>query len=150
DSRRSIPEHIPTRPQAGLPEQGLVFCSFNQSGKIAGDMFDVWMRLLARFDGSVLWLSRANEAATRHLRRAAQARGIERGRLIFAARTARIEEHLARHTLADLFLDTLPFNARSTAIDALWAGVPVVTCAGRTFAGRVAASLLQAVGLPDL
>ena len=108
------------------------------------------MRLLKSVPGSVLWLSQRNEAAQRNLRREAQARGVEAGRLVFAPRVKRLADQLARHRLADLFLDTLPYNAHTTASDALWAGLPVLTCAGRTFAGRVAGSLLRAVGLPEL
>jgi protein O-GlcNAc transferase len=108
------------------------------------------MRLLSRVDGSVLWLSHMNDAATDNLRRAAATRGIDPARVIFAPRLDRTEDYLARHRRADLFLDTLPYNAHSTAIDALWAGLPVVTCTGTAFPGRVAASLLKAVGLPEL
>src|SRR5207302_2474283 len=113
-------------------------------------VFDVWMRLLAAVEGSVLWLSRPNDAARTNLRGEAQARGIDPDRLIFAPRVNRLEDHLARHRLADLFLDTLPYNAHATASDALWAGLPVLTCQGSTFARRVASSLLHAVGLPEL
>jgi predicted O-linked N-acetylglucosamine transferase (SPINDLY family) len=108
------------------------------------------MRLLRAVEGSVLWLSGANASAMRNLRREAEARGVDATRLIFAPRLERMEDHLARHRLADLFLDTLPYNAHTTASDALWAGLPVLTCQGETFAGRVAASLLHAVGLPEL
>ena len=108
------------------------------------------MRLLARVEGSVLWLSQVNERAAANLRAAAGASGIDPARLMFARRVPSLADHLARQRLADLFLDTLPYNAHATASDALWAGVPVLTCAGDTFAGRVAASLLHAVGLPEL
>jgi predicted O-linked N-acetylglucosamine transferase (SPINDLY family) len=108
------------------------------------------MRLLARIEGSVLWLSHMNDCAMENLRRASAARGIDPERILFAPRLDRIEDHLARHRQADLFLDTLPYNAHSTAIDALWAGLPVVTCTGTAFPGRVGASLLKAVGLPEL
>jgi protein O-GlcNAc transferase len=107
------------------------------------------MRLLARVPGSVLWLSGSGSAAETNLRREAAARGIDPARLVFARRVPQAE-HLARHTLADLFLDTLPYNAHTTAADALWTGLPVVTCRGKSFAGRVGASLLQAIGLPEL
>src|SRR5262249_43431458 len=136
--------------EVGLPQHGFVFCCFNQSHKISQASFDVWMRLLARFAGSVLWLSHMNSDAMDNLRGAAAARGIDPGRIIFAPRLDRIEDHLARHRQADLFLDTLPYNAHSTAIDALWAGLPVVTCTGTAFPGRVGASLLKAAGLPEL
>jgi protein O-GlcNAc transferase len=149
DSQRVIAEHAPTRQQAGLPKQGFVFCSFNNNWKIAPDVFDIWMGLLREVPGSVLWLLRDNESAERNLRKEAAARGVEPSRLVFADR-APPSEHLARHRLADLFLDTLPCNAHTTASDALWAGLPVLTCTGESFAGRVATSLLHAVGLPGL
>ncbi len=149
DSRRRIAERTPTRGEAGLPESGFVFCSFNNSYKIAPAMFDVWMRILRQIEGSVLWLLRGNAEVPDNLRREAGRRGVAPERLVFAPRLAGAD-HLARHRLADLFLDTLPYNAHTTASDALWAGVPVLTCAGSTFAGRVAASLLRAVGLPEL
>jgi predicted O-linked N-acetylglucosamine transferase (SPINDLY family) len=133
-----------------LPAGAFVFCCFNQSHKIGAASFEVWMRLLARIENSVLWLSHMNEAAMENLRGAASARGVDPARVIFASRLDRIEDHLARHRQADLFLDTLPYNAHSTAIDALWAGLPIVTCAGSAFPARVGASLLNAVGLPEL
>jgi predicted O-linked N-acetylglucosamine transferase (SPINDLY family) len=150
DSRRAIAAHTPSRAEQGLPEGGVVFCSFNNSYKITPPVFDVWMRLLREIDGSVLWLSHINDAATANLRREADARGIRPERLVFAPRVALNEDHLARYRLADLFLDTQPFGAHSTASDALWAGVPVLTCAGSTFASRVATSLLHAIGLDEL
>ena len=149
DSKRRISEHAPTRLEAGLPATGFVFCSFNNSYKITPPVFDLWMRLLGQVEGSVLWLLEDNAAAARNLRKEAAARGIAAGRLIFAPR-AKLEDHLARHRLADIFLDTRPINAHTTASDALWAGLPIVTCLGASFAGRVAGSLLQAVGLPEL
>jgi predicted O-linked N-acetylglucosamine transferase (SPINDLY family) len=127
-----------------------VFASFNNSYKFSAATFDIWMRVLKGVAGSVLWLSAANPAATRNLRREAEARGIDPMRLIFAARLPAPEDHLARLGLADLFLDTLPYNAHTTAMDALWAGLPVLTSMGDSFAGRVAASLLYAAGLPEL
>jgi predicted O-linked N-acetylglucosamine transferase (SPINDLY family) len=126
-----------------------VFCSFNNNYKIARPIFDVWMRLLAEVPGSALWLLRDNPWAEANLRREAQARGVAPERLVFADRMP-LERHLARHALADLFLDTLPYNAHTTASDALWAGLPVLTCQGTAFAGRVAASLLRNVELPQL
>jgi protein O-GlcNAc transferase len=150
DSKRKISGQPQRRSDYGLPESGFVFCSFNNSYKFTPEVFDVWMRLLKEIDGSVLWLSETNETATRNLRQQAQSFGIDPGRLIFARRLPRNEDHLARLELADLFLDTLPFNAHTTAADALWAGLPVLTCLGQTFAGRVAGSLLNAIGLPDL
>jgi predicted O-linked N-acetylglucosamine transferase (SPINDLY family) len=149
DRRRQISPHAPTRGEVGLPEEGFVFCCFNNSWKITAPVFDVWMRLLAGLPGSVLWLLEDNPWAVDNLRREASARGIAPERLAFCERASN-EAHLARHRLADLFLDTSPYNAHTTASDALWTGLPVVTCAGRTFASRVAASLLRAVGLSDL
>lgn len=148
-SGRERAASAPTRAQASLPERGFVFCSFNGSYKITPEVFDVWMRLLRALPQSVLWLLDDNEAATRNLRRAAAARHVEPQRLVFAPR-APLAFHLARYPLADLFLDTLPCNAHTTASDALWAGVPLLTCLGSTFAGRVAASVLEAAGLPEL
>jgi protein O-GlcNAc transferase len=150
DADRKIADRTPARAEAGLPPEGVVFCCFNNSFKITPDVFDVWMRLLGQVAGSVLWLSAANAAAVANLRREAEARGIAPGRLIFAPRVPGNEDHLARLRLADLFLDTGPYNAHTTAADALWAGVPVLTCPGSTFASRVAGSLLGAVGLPEL
>src|SRR6202035_1157026 len=112
-------------------------------------VFDVWMRLLGAVPGSVLWLLQDNGDAEENLRREAAARGVDPARLVFAARLEP-EDHLARHRLADLFVDTLPYNAHTTASDALWAGLPLLTCRGTSFAGRVAASLLHAAGLPEL
>jgi protein O-GlcNAc transferase len=149
DRKREIAAGTPTRADAELPQDGFVFCCFNNNHKITAPVFEVWMRLLARLDGSVLWLFRDNAAAERNLRKEAQARGIDPGRLVFADRLPH-PDHLARYRIADLFLDTLPYNAHTTASDALWAGLPVLTCCGRSFAGRVAASLLHAVGLPEL
>ncbi len=145
-----VPAPAPRRAAAGLPEQGFVFCCFNNAYKLNPPMFGVWMGLLAAVPGSVLWLTDLGEPAHAHLRREAAARGIDPVRLVFAAKTGAIEEHLGRLVLADLFLDTLPYNAHTTASDALWAGVPVLTCAGEAFASRVAASLLVAAGLPGL
>ena len=149
DSKRPLPMEGPTRAQAGLPEDAFVYCSFNNNYKIAPRVFDAWMRILQRTEDAVLWLVEDNPAAGRNLRREASRRGIAPERVIFAAR-AGYEEHLARQRLADLFLDTLPYNAHTTGSDALWAGLPVLTCQGTTFAGRVAASLLEAAGLPEL
>ncbi|MCW5592172.1 MAG: tetratricopeptide repeat protein [Burkholderiales bacterium] len=149
DSKRRISGREFTRAQMGLPESGFVFCSFNNNFKIGPGTFDAWMRILSRVEGSVLWLLEDNEWAAANLRAEAVRRGIDAARLVFARRMP-LDEHLARHRLADLFLDTLPYNAHTTASDALWAGLPVLTCLGGTFAGRVAASLLRAVGLPEL
>jgi predicted O-linked N-acetylglucosamine transferase (SPINDLY family) len=133
-----------------LPERGFVFACFNNTQKIGPEMFDVWMRLLHAVEGSVLWLRAADEGAILNLRRDARARGVAPERLVFAPRLPQAEDHLARHRAADLFLDTLPYNAHATASDALWAGLPVLTCSGNTFPGRVAASLLHAIGMPEL
>jgi protein O-GlcNAc transferase len=138
-----------TRIDAGLPDHGFVFCCFNNNYKITPFVFDVWMRLLLKVKGSVLWLLRDNVKAEQNLRRQASLRGVDPSRLVFANRL-RLEEHLARHSLADLFLDTLPVNARTTASDALWTGLPLLTCFGQTFAGRVATSLLNAIGASEL
>jgi predicted O-linked N-acetylglucosamine transferase (SPINDLY family) len=140
----------PSRAAAGLPDRGLVFCAFNQSFKITPVLFDIWMRLLADTPGSVLWLTRPHAVAMENLRREARARGIDADRLVFAPRVDAIADHRARQSLADLFLDTVPYNAHSTAHDALAAGVPVVTCRGASFEGRVAASLVTAAGMPEL
>jgi predicted O-linked N-acetylglucosamine transferase (SPINDLY family) len=150
DDARLLGERTPSRGELGLPERGFVFCCFNQSYKLNPAMFDVWMRLLAAVDGSVLWLKDNDPAATRNLRHEAERRGIAAQRLVFAPSVPGIAEHLARHRQADVFLDTLPYNAHSTTNDALWAGLPVVTCRGPTFAGRVAASLINAAGMPEL
>ena len=126
DSTRAIAAHTPSRAQAGLPNGNFVFCCFNNNYKILPPVFDAWMRLLQAVDGSVLWLLHGNEAAHRNLGAAAQARGVDPARLVFADR-APLADHLARHRLADLFLDTLPYNAHTTGSDALWAGLPMVT-----------------------
>jgi predicted O-linked N-acetylglucosamine transferase (SPINDLY family) len=149
DALRPIAAVAPTRAEAGLPASGFVFCCFNNGYKIVPQVFDVWMRLLQRVGGSVLWLFEDNADAVRNLRREAMARGVAPDRLVFATRLP-ADRHLARHRLADLFLDTLPYNAHTTASDALWAGLPLVTATGTTFPGRVATSLLRAVGLPEL
>ena len=150
DGTRKLSERAPNRSEFGLPETGFVFCSFNQSYKIVPEVFGMWMRLLRQLENSVLWLSNTNDTAIRNLQREAQNRGVDPRRLVFAQRVPLNQDHLARHQLADLFLDTLPYNAHASASDALWAGLPVLTCLGETFAGRVAASLLNAIGLPEL
>jgi predicted O-linked N-acetylglucosamine transferase (SPINDLY family) len=139
----------PPRAECGLPDDAFVFCCFNNTYKITPQMFDIWCRLLAQVEGSVLWLLDANLQAKGNLRAEARARGIDPLRLIFAPKLP-LAQHLARLANADLVLDTLPYNAHTTASDALWAGVPVVTCPGETFASRVAASLLRAAELPEL
>jgi predicted O-linked N-acetylglucosamine transferase (SPINDLY family) len=149
DSKRQVADEIPLRRSAGLPEDGFVFCCLNNTYKITPQLFDVWMRLLRQVEDSVLWLLQTSEAATRNLCNEARSRGIDPARLVFA-RKVEISRHLARHRLADLFLDNLPVNAHTAASDALWVGLPVLTCMGESFIGRVAASLLNAVGLPEL
>ncbi len=149
DNTRAIAATQTGRADFGLPEHGVVLCCFNNSYKITPREFDIWMRLLGRVEGSVLWLLKANRWCEDNLRREAAARGIAPERLVFAERVGQAE-HLARHKHADLFVDTFNCNAHTTSSDALWAGLPVVTRAGQQFAARVSASLLTAVGLPDL
>jgi protein O-GlcNAc transferase len=149
DTTKAI-SRTPSRAEAGLPEGAFVYCCFNNAYKISREVFTVWMRLLGQVDGSVLWLSRLDRRACENLRAAARAAGIEAGRIVFAARTPAMADHFARQRLADLFLDTPGYNAHTTASDALWAGLPVLSLIGTTFQGRVAASLLYAVGLPEL
>jgi protein O-GlcNAc transferase len=150
DSSYAIAERVFTRAELGLPPEGVVFCCFNSSYKILPEVFGRWMRVLSRTEGSVLWLPAADEEVRGNLRKEALRRGIDAGRLIFAPRMESLPEHLARLRSADLFLDTYPYNAHSTTMDALWAGVPVLTYSGEGFASRVAASLLRTAGLPEL
>ena len=138
-----------SRAGCGLPEDGIVFCCFNHSYKLTPAVFDAWMRLLRTVPESVLWLLEANAAVPGNLRREAASRGIAAERLVFA-RPAPIPDYLARLAAADLFLDTFPYNAGATANDALWAGLPVLTCSGDSYVGRMAGSLLHAIGLPEL
>ena len=149
DGLRLIDSEIPSRKSLGLPEVGVVFAAFNSVYKITPIFFQIWMRLLMAVPGSVLWLITASEEAQSNLRKAAVIEGVDPARLVFA-HSIPLPQHLARHAHADLLLDNLPYNAHTTTSDALWAGVPVVTCMGQAFAGRVAASLLHAVGLPEL
>jgi len=149
DSTRRVPEPAGSRAQAGLADGAFVFCCFNNSFKITPSVFAVWMNLLRRVEGSLLWLLEDNPMASINLRKEAKRRGVAAERLVFAPRQP-LPLHLARHALADLFLDTLPCNAHTTASDALWAGLPLLTCRGETFPGRVAASVLGAAGLPEL
>jgi predicted O-linked N-acetylglucosamine transferase (SPINDLY family) len=150
DSNHAIADKTFTREELRLPRQGFVFCCFNNTHKITPPIFDSWMKILTRTEASVLWLSQANSMAAANLRKEAARRGVDPQRLIFAERWTSLPEHLARLRAADLFLDTLPYNAHATALDALWAGVPLLTCEGQGFAGRVAASLLRTIGLPQL
>ena len=149
DRKRPIAEHTPTRAELALPGEGVVFCCFNNNYKITPAVFDGWMRLLKRVEPSVLWLLQDNPEASRNLTDEAERRGVRGTRLVFAPRIG-LAEHLARQRQADLFLDTFPCNAHTTASDALWAGLPILTCMGDSFASRVAGSLLNAVGLPEL
>lgn len=149
DDRRTISDRLFTREQEGLPEQGFVFCCLNNSHKLNPAMFDIWCRLLMRVPGSVLWLLGEDAALRSNLRGEARSRGVDPDRLVFASRIP-YAEHLGRLKLADLYLDTLPFNAGATASDALWAGVPVLSCAGEAYAARMSGSLLRAVVLPEL
>jgi len=149
DFRRKAAAETPSRSELGLPEKGFVFCCANNSYKINPTVFDVWMRILRSAPASVLWLTSDRQSVVSNLRKEASAKGIDPKRLVFAAR-APYEQYLARYRLADLFLDTLPFNAGTTASDALWAGLPVLTCAGKAFAARMAGSLLRTVGLHEL
>lgn len=148
DTKRPIGK-AKSRPEYGLPENSFVFCCFNQTFKILPDVFDCWMRLLTQTPNSVLWLLECNQWAKRNLFLEAEARGINKARLIFAPRVS-MTDHIARQTCADLFLDTAPYNAHTTTSDALWMGLPVLTCTGETFASRVAGSLLRAANLAEL
>jgi predicted O-linked N-acetylglucosamine transferase (SPINDLY family) len=139
----------PTRASCGLPEQGFVFCSFNNSYKYTPEIFAVWLELLRQVPGSVLWLLADNPWAEQNLREAAESQGFSSDRLVFANRVSP-ENYLARYLVADLFLDTFPFNAGTTASDCLWMGCPLVTLTGRSFGARMAGALLTAAGLPEL
>jgi predicted O-linked N-acetylglucosamine transferase (SPINDLY family) len=150
DDAQPIAARVPSRGECGLPERGAVFCVFNQVAKIDERIFAAWMRVLAAVPGSVLWLSAVSAGAQRSLRAAAARHGVAPERLVFAAHVAAKADHLARQRVADLFLDTHVYNAHTTACDALWAGLPVLTCPSPAFPGRVATSLLHAVGLPEL
>lgn len=149
DRRREVAERTPSREEAGLPPEGFVFCCFNHAYKILPQMFGVWMRILAAVPGAVLWLADSNPWASESLRREAAARGIAPERLVFASRKP-LADYLVQYRLADLALDTFPYTSHTLASDALWMGCPLATCAGETFASRVAASILQAAGLSEL
>ena len=150
DANLKVSDRTPSREEMGLPAEGLVFCSFNHDYKINPPIFNIWMRILAQVPDSVLWLMKLNEQAQTNLRHEAEIRGVDPDRLIFASRIPLVEDHLARYRLADLFLDTSPYNAHTTASDALFVGLPIITYLGNTFSGRVAASLLTAIGMPEL
>jgi predicted O-linked N-acetylglucosamine transferase (SPINDLY family) len=143
------PAAAPSRAEVGLPDQGFVFCAFNRNWKITAAMFQSWMRILKAVPDSVLWLKQPSPQARINLEARAAGLDVDPARLIFA-QPLPLENHLARHALADLFLDTFPYTGHATACDALWAGLPVVTRKGDGYASRVSASLLEAVGLPRL
>jgi predicted O-linked N-acetylglucosamine transferase (SPINDLY family) len=149
DERRAISAKVPLRRDLALPQTGFVFCCFNNNYKINPPCFEVWMRLLREIPGSILWILGDEPAVEANLRIEAERRGVAHQRLVFARRIP-YPDHLARLQCADLFLDTVPFNAGTTASDALWAGLPILTCAGQTFAARMAGSLLRAMRLPEL
>jgi predicted O-linked N-acetylglucosamine transferase (SPINDLY family) len=149
DSKREIAARSISRRETDLPDEAFVFCCFNGNRKLNPDVFDAWSRILSATPGSVLWLVQDSAAAIGNLKREAEARGVDPSRLVLAKKIA-TADHLARHRLADLFLDSWPCGAHTTASDALWAGLPVLTFVGETFASRVASSLLTAVGLPEL
>ncbi|MBL8644624.1 MAG: tetratricopeptide repeat protein [Rhodospirillaceae bacterium] len=148
DSTRAVPQAL-SRAEAGLPEDAFVFCSFSNTYKYNPDLFEVWMRIMRDAPNSVLWLLGENPTQEENLKYAAAERGVPPKRLVFAPRVP-LDRHMARYALADLVLDTLPFNGGTTTSDALWAGTPVLTCLGRTYAGRMAGSLLKAAGVPEL
>jgi protein O-GlcNAc transferase len=149
DDQLALAAHTPTRREEGLPDSGFVFCSFNNSYKLTPQLFAIWMRLLRTVDDSVLWLAETHPDTHANLLGEARRSGIDHSRIVFARRVP-LDQHLARQRLADLFLDTTPYNAGATAAAALWGGIPVLTVLGHTFAGRMAASMLHAVGLPEL
>ena len=149
DFTKKISNKIFTRKELGLPENGFIFCCFNKNYKITPNIFDVWMRLLKKIDGSVLWLIEDSDLGSKNLKKEAKKRGVEPNRIVFAKRMA-VPEHLARHKIANIFIDTFPYTAHTTCSDALWSGLPVITKIGQSFASRVGGSLLSAVGLKEL
>ena len=149
DSTQKISNKIYSRKDFGLPEKSFVFCCFNQNYKITPGVYDIWMRLLKKIDRSVLWLIKDSDIGAKNLKKEANIRGIEPNRIIFAEKIP-LSEHLARHKLADLFIDTFPYTAHTTCSDALWSGLPVITRVGKSFASRVGASILNAIGLEEL
>ena len=150
DASLAIAERTPTRAECALPDEGFVFCCFNHDYKIAPDVFALWLRLLQQVPHSVLWLMSRNAQSQANLRAAAAAGGVDPARLVFAGRVPKVEDHLLRYRVADLFLDTFPYNAHTTAADALMAGLPVLTRRGRSFPSRVAAGLVTVAGVPEL
>jgi predicted O-linked N-acetylglucosamine transferase (SPINDLY family) len=149
DSKRTVAEYSFTREEVGLPKSGFVFCCFNNVYKVNPEVFDSWANILKKVEGSVLWLLEENEISTKNLIKEAEKRGIIENRLVFAKKLDN-QYHLARIKLADLFLDTWPCNAHTTASDSLWVGVPIITLIGESFASRVCASLLNAMELPEM
>tara|TARA_B110000971_G_scaffold124691_1_gene127643 strand:+ start:5185 stop:7281 length:2097 start_codon:yes stop_codon:yes gene_type:complete len=149
-SNRKIFDKVPTKKEFSLPETGFIFCCFNKNYKILPATFKIWMNILLQVEGSVLWLSNMNLTAQNNLRKEAEKKGVKGSRLIFADHLSNHDNHLARYQLADLFLDTFPYNAHTTALDALWSGLPLLTCTGKTFTSRVAASLLKAINMSEL
>ena len=149
DSTQKISNKIFTKDELGLPKNSFVFCCFNQNYKITPSVFDIWMRLLKKVEKSVLWLIKDNDVAVYNLKKEAEKRGVKSDRIIFAKHMP-VPEHLARHKIADLFVDTFPYTAHTTCSDALWSGLPVITRMGQSFASRVAGSLLNAVNLKEL
>ncbi|MEO5363886.1 MAG: tetratricopeptide repeat protein, partial [Magnetococcus sp. DMHC-8] len=149
DRQRNIAEHTPTRQERGLPEQGVVFASFNKSYKFNPETFDVWMSILRKAPNSILWLVASNHLVETNLRREAEARGVSQSRIFFVPKMP-LADYLANYRLVDLVLDTFPYNSGTTASNSLWAGCPMLTCAGKTFVSRQAGSLLRTVGLPEL
>jgi predicted O-linked N-acetylglucosamine transferase (SPINDLY family) len=151
DTKRKISNKIFTKKELNLPENSFIFCCFNNAYKILPEVFNIWMEILKNVENSVIWLleDSENSIVSKNLKKEARARGVSDHRLIFSQKVT-IDEHLARLKLADLFLDTFPYNAHTTCTDALWAGVPVLTYSGKSFASRVAASLLNTLGLEEL
>ena len=149
DSTRGVADRMPTRAEAGLPDEGFVFCCFNNSYKLTQEIFTIWMRLLGNVEGSVIWLGQTNPSAMRNLRQQAEVKGVAGNRIRFASFVPEPDEHLARLRLADLFLDTLPYNAHTTASDALWAGLPVLTCLGKTFPEESPPACSMRLGCPS-
>jgi predicted O-linked N-acetylglucosamine transferase (SPINDLY family) len=150
DNKREISLKIPLRSEQNLPEKGVIFCCFNNNFKITPNVFDVWMNILKNVPGSVLWIKGGRESLERNLLKEAEKRGLDPNRLVFAGQIPLMQDHLSRYRLADLFLDTFPFCAQTTASDALWAGVPVLTRTGESSMSRICSSLLNAIELPEL
>jgi predicted O-linked N-acetylglucosamine transferase (SPINDLY family) len=150
DTKKNLSNRLFTRAEVGLPANGFVFCCFNNHYKITPNIFIGWMRILKAVEGSVLWLTEGNNTAISNLKKEAKKNGVDENRIIFASRLTLREDHLNRIQLADLFIDTLPYNAHATTSDALQVGLPVLTCIGNSFASRVAASLINSVNLPEL